>query len=86
MFESFLNYIEFRTNHAPYLVHGMVYGKVQIKLLILKSPSSCTVKRAVFGNLSSRDEVLDIGSVLRTVHRRPFMGILANGHGRDTDV
>ena len=36
MFESFLNYIEFRTNHAPYAVHGMVYGKVQIKLLILK--------------------------------------------------
>lgn len=36
MFKSFLNYIEFRTNHAPYVVHGMVYGKVQIKLLILK--------------------------------------------------
>lgn len=24
------NYIEFWTNHAPYVVHGMVYGKVQI--------------------------------------------------------
>ncbi len=36
MFKSFLNYIELRTHHAPYVVHGMVYGKVQIKLLILK--------------------------------------------------
>ena len=36
MFKSLLNYIEFRTHHAPCVVHGMVYGKVQIKLLILK--------------------------------------------------
>jgi hypothetical protein len=36
MLKSFLNDIEFWTNRTPYVVHGMVYGKVQIELLILK--------------------------------------------------
>lgn len=36
MLKSFLNDIEFWTNRTPHVVHGMVYGKVQIELLILK--------------------------------------------------
>jgi hypothetical protein len=36
MFKSFLNDIKFWTHHAPSVVRGMIYGKVQIELLILK--------------------------------------------------
>ena len=27
---SILNYVEFRTNHEPYMVHGVVHGGVRL--------------------------------------------------------
>jgi len=36
MFKGLLNDIHFWTHRAPYVVRAMIYGKVQIELLILK--------------------------------------------------
>jgi len=31
-FKSFLNYMEFRTNHEPHMVHGMVQGFIKLDI------------------------------------------------------